>query len=189
MTPPPTLSQVHELIQNRWSPRAFADRAVSKQTLAIIFDAARWAASSYNEQPWRFIVATKDNPEEYAKLLSLLSPFNQDWAKTAPVLVLMVAKKTFTHNQKPNIYGFHDAGAALAHLMLQATALGLHAHGMAGFDGDRARTVLNIPDDYEMGAFVALGYVDPAAQVTPRQRKPLSDLVFTTVWQTPFPFD
>lgn len=189
VTPTPPLPQVHELIQNRWSPRAFSDRQVSRENLRVIFDAAHWAASSYNEQPWRFIVATKENPDEYQKMLSLLVPFNQNWAKTAPALILMVAKKTFTHNSTPNTYAFHDAGAALAHLMLQTTALGLHAHGMAGFDRDRARTELNIPDDYEIAAFVALGYVDPAAQITTRQRKPLSELVFTTGWQTPFPLD
>ncbi len=181
-----TLPRVHELIQNRWSPRAFSEQSVSREDLAALFDAARWAASSYNEQPWRFIVATKQDPDAYQKLLSLLVPFNQNWAKTAPVLILMVAKKTFTQNGKPNSYALHDAGAALAQLALQATAMGLHAHGMAGFDHDRARTELQIPDDYDTAAFVALGYVDPGAEPTPRQRKPLSEIVFTTTWQTPF---
>jgi nitroreductase len=189
--------KVHELIRARWSPRAFADKDVPADDLASILDAARWAASSYNEQPWRFIVATRQAPEAYQKLLGLLVPFNQEWAKTAPVLILIVAKKTFSHNHQPNKYAMHDAGAALANLFLQATALGLHAHGMAGFDYDRARAELNIPDDYETAAFVALGYFGSADQLSEgmrkqelaqRTRKPLAELVFTTNWETPFSF-
>ena len=191
------LPKVHPLIRSRWSPRAFSSKEVTPEDLATVLDAARWAASSYNEQPWRFIVATKQDPGAYHKLLGLLVPFNQEWAKTAPVLILIVAKKTFTHNQQPNKYGLHDAGAALANLFLQATALGLHGHGMAGFDYDRARTELNIPDDYETAAFVALGYSGAPDQlpeamqkqeVAPRTRKPLSELAFTINWATPFPF-
>jgi nitroreductase len=169
---------------------------VSKDDLTAILEAGRWAASSYNEQPWRFIVATKQDPAAYQKLLSLLIPFNQDWAKSAPVLILTVAKKTFTNNQKPNRYALHDAGAALANMALQATELGLHIHGMGGFDYERARTELNIPEEYEIGAFAALGYSgspdslpESLAQmeVSPRQRKPLSEIAFTTSWETPFP--
>lgn len=189
--------KVHELIRDRWSPRAFSDQDVSPDDLAAILDAARWAASSYNEQPWRFIVATKHDPAGYQKLLSLLVPFNQSWAKSAPILILMVAKKTFTHNQQPNRYAVHDAGAALANLSLQATALGLHNHSMAGFDYERARTELNLPDDYEVAAVTALGYVGSPDQLSDdlrqreletRQRKPLSQLAFTTEWETPFQF-
>ena len=190
------MPEVHELIRNRWSPRAFSDQEVSSQDLASILEAAHWAASSYNEQPWRFIVATKHDNDAYQKLLSLLVPFNQTWAKTAPVLILVLAKKTFSHNDTPNKYAMHDAGAALANLFLQATALGMHAHGMAGFDYDRARTELKIPDDYETAAFAALGYMGsidqlPAdlqkGELAPRKRKPLSELAFTTTWQTPYP--
>jgi nitroreductase len=188
---------VHELIRSRWSPRAFSSKEVTPEDLATVFDAARWAASSYNEQPWRFIVATKDDPGAFHKLLGLLVPFNQEWAKTAPVLILGVAKKTFSHSHQPNKYALHDAGAALANLFLQATALGLHAHGMAGFDYDRARTELSIPDDYETAAFVALGYIGSPDQLpegmqnqelAPRTRKPLSEIAFTANWGTPFPF-
>ncbi len=188
--------KVHELIRQRWSPRAFSDQPVSAEDLAVILDAGHWAASSYNEQPWRFIVATKENPAEFAKLLGLLVPFNQAWAKSAPVLILLIAKKTFSHNQAPNKYALHDAGAALAYMALQATALGLYVHGMAGFDHERAMSELNIPDDFETAAFAALGYLGSPDQLpegakqqelAPRQRKPLSEIAFTTTWTTPFP--
>jgi nitroreductase len=189
-----TLPAVHALIRSRWSPRSFSDRQVSPEDLHTILEAARWAPSSYNEQPWRFLVATKSDVAAYQKLLGLLVEFNQQWARTAPVLIITAAKKTFAHNGKPNRHGMHDAGAALAYLMLQATALGLHAHGMAGFDHERARKELGIPDDYEVGAAVALGYVDApeklpeqyrAGETSPRQRKPLNEIVFGGQWEQP----
>ena len=191
-----SLPNVHELIRHRWSPRSFTEKQVSPEDLATILDAGRWAASSYNEQPWRFIVATKEDPAAYEKLLGLLVPFNQAWAKFAPVLILMVAKKTFSHNKSPNGYALHDAGAALATMGLEATALGLRIHSMAGFDHDRARSELHIPDDYAIGAFSALGYPGSPDQLpeglkqqelSARTRKPLSELVFTTTWESPFP--
>ena len=182
-----TVPAVHELIRARWSPRAFANRDVSDEDLRTIFEAARWAASSFNEQPWRFLVARKSDAAAHDKILHLLMPFNQAWAKSAPVLFIMAAKKTFSHNGSPNLYAVHDAGQALAHIFLQATALGLHAHGMAGFDRDRARVELGIPNDYELGAAVALGYLGSPDQLTEAQRqqelakrtrKPLSEIVF-----------
>jgi nitroreductase len=189
-----TLPSVHELIRKRWSPRSFSDREVSTEDLKAIFEAARWAASSYNEQPWRFLVARKSDGAAYEKILNLLAPANQAWAKTAPVLIIMAAKRTFSHNGSPNRFGLHDAGQALAHLFLQATALGLHAHGMAGFDADRARKELEIPDDYDVGAAVALGYLAPPDQLpekyrqsemSKRQRKPLKEIVFGANWNQP----
>jgi nitroreductase len=182
-----TLPEVHELIRARWSPRAFSNRDVSDHDLKTIFEAARWAASSYNEQPWRFLVARKSDPAAFQKVLGVLLPFNQAWVKNAPVLFIMATKRTFSHNGGLNLYALHDAGQALAHVFLQATALGLHAHGMAGFDRDRARTELNIPDDYDLGAAVALGYLGSPDQlpdqqrqqeVAKRQRKPLGEIVF-----------
>jgi nitroreductase len=162
--------------------------------LRTILEAARWAASSYNEQPWRFFVAKKSDGPAYDKLLHLLVPANQDWAKTAPVLIITAAKRTFSHNGTPNYYALHDAGQALANLFLQATALGLHAHGMGGFDHARARQELNVPDDYELGAAVALGYLGPADQLNesqrrselaPRRRKPLDEIAFGAGWNQP----
>ncbi len=189
-----TLPGVHDLIRSRWSPRAFSSRDVSAEDLEIILDAARWAASCYNEQPWRFIVARKSDPQAFEKMLNLLVPGNQSWATSAPVLMIMAAKRTFTHNGSPNYYALHDAGQALANFFLQATALGLHAHGMAGFDRDRARVELGIPDDYDVGAAVALGYLGSPDQLNEqhkkselavRQRKPLDQVVFGAVWGQP----
>ena len=159
-----------------------------------MLEAARWAASSYNEQPWRFFVARRADGASYQKLLNLLVPFNQAWAKTAPVLMIMVAKKTFSHDGSPNRFGMHDAGQAMANLFLQAIALGLHAHGMAGLDVERARKELNIPDDYDVAAAIALGYLAPPDQLpeqhrksetAKRQRKPLSEIVFGANWEEP----
>lgn len=177
---------VHDLIRWRWSPRAFSSRPVSDHDLKTILDAARWASSSFNEQPWRFLVARKSDGPAYDKLLSLLVPANQSWAKNAPVLLLTVAKGTFSHDGSPNHYALHDAGQALAHIGLQATALGLHTHSMGGFDHTLARQELAIPDDFEIGAAVALGYwAESGNQNEKRERKPLSETVFSTKWNEP----
>ena len=185
---------MHDIFQTRWSPRSFADRPVSNQDLATVLEAARWAASSYNEQPWRFIVARKSDGPAYEKLLSLLAPFNQAWAKSAPVLIITVAKRAFTHNGSPNRHALHDTGAASAHLALQAAALGLHVHGMAGFDTVKAQQELGIPSDYEPVAALALGYLGSADDLpetyrererAPRQRKPLSEISFGGQWDLP----
>jgi len=191
-----TLPTVHELIRSRWSPRSFSSRQISDRDLETVLEAARWAASSFNEQPWRFIVARRSDTEAFNKLLGLLVPFNQAWAKNASVLIIMAAKKTFSHDGNENYYALHDAGAALANLFLQATALGFHGHGMAGFDRARAQRELNMPDDYEPAAAVALGYLgEPdglelqrhrTAEIAKRQRKPLSELVFNGSWHQPF---
>ncbi len=189
-----TLPSVHEIFRARWSPRAFADRPVSNEDLKTILEAARWAASSYNEQPWRFIVARKSEGEPFEKLLSLLDPFNQAWARSAPVLIITVAKRHFTHNGIANYHALHDAGGALAHIALQATALGLHVHGMAGFDHERARKELGIPDEYELGAALALGYLASPdnlsgsyreRELAPRTRKSLNEIVFDGQWDRP----
>jgi nitroreductase len=192
------LPAVHEIFHARWSPRAFSERPVSDEDLRTVLEAARWAASSYNEQPWRFIVARKSDREAYDRLLGVLVPYNQGWAHLAPVLMITVAKKAFSHDGKPNQHSRHDTGAALAHIMLQATALGLHAHGMAGFDAEKARRELGIPDDYEPVAAVALGYLASAemlpesyreAERRPRERKPLSELTFGGRWNEPLRFE
>lgn len=185
---------VLEVIRARWSPRAFSNRPVADRDLKLVLEAARWAASSYNEQPWRFFIA-RNGDAHFQSFVQLLMPANQAWAAHAPVLIFIAYKKTFSHNGTPNHYGLHDAGQAFAQLSLQATALGLHTHGMAGFDHDRARTELGLPEDYAFGAAVALGHVgDPsvlpeqfkAMELAPRTRKPLASLVFAGGWNQQF---
>lgn len=180
-------------IRQRWSPRSFSDRTVSPADLETVFEAAHWAASSYNEQPWRFLVGTRGS-DAYQKIFSSLMEMNQAWAKMAPVLILGTAKTTFSHNNAPNAVALYDLGAAAATLCYQATALGLHTHQMGGFDRDIARKAFNIPDGFLIGAVIALGYQgDPSVltvpfmveqETSPRKRKPLSELVFNA-WNEP----
>ena len=188
----PSADGVLPVFLERWSPRAFADRDVSAKDLRTIFEAARWAPSSYNEQPWRFFVG-HGGSETYNKILDALVPFNHDWAKSAPVLVLGVAKTRFSHNDSPNNYAGHDLGAAMALMAVQATALGLAAHQMAGFDWAKARESFAIPDSYAMGSVMAIGYHGELADLeekfqaqeqAPRSRKPLSEIVLAA-WDSP----
>jgi nitroreductase len=182
----PETNSLHPLIAARWSPRAFTSQPIDPATLRALFTAAQWSASCFNEQPWRFIVATKDQPEEFAKVLNTLMPKNQEWAKTAYALGITAGKKTFTHNGAPNRFGLHDAGAGLANLALQATAAGLRVHAMGGFDAALAKAEFGVPDDFEVGAAFAVGYVD-GSETPPanRTRKPLEELAFGTTWGKP----
>ncbi len=179
-----------EVIRERRSPRAYADRAVPEEDLKLLFEAARWAASSYNEQPWRFLVAAKqNNPEDYRRLFDCLGEFNQNWAQNAPVVFLSVAKKTFTGSGDPNGSAPHDVGLAVGNLSLQAVSMGIFVHEMAGYDREKARKDLGIPDDFEPIAMGVLGYPgDPsilpddlqAREVAPRARRELDEIVFTS---------
>jgi nitroreductase len=180
-------------IQTRWSSRAFSDRDVTDADLHRVFEAARWAASSFNEQPWRFVVGRKGDAT-HADLAESLLGFNQQWATKAPVLILGVAHDKFLHNGTPNAYALYDLGAAVAQLSLQAAEQGMTTHQMAGFDHDKARKLLAIPDEYQLGTLIALGYQgDPATltnehllslETTPRSRKPLEETVFAS-WGQP----
>lgn len=153
---------IEELLKQRWSPLAFSDRPVEPEKLCSVLEAARWAASSFNEQPWSFIVATKDNQTEFHCLLNCLAEGNQEWAKNAPVLIVSVAKLYFERNGVENRHAFHDVGTAEANLAIQATALGLFIHQMAGFDVPKVREVYDIAEGYEPVAAIALGYLgDP----------------------------
>ncbi|MGA9668094.1 MAG: nitroreductase family protein [Terracidiphilus sp.] len=192
----PAVDGVLPILHQRWSPRSFANREVSPADLAKVFEAARWAASSHNEQPWRFLVGDR-NSLTYKKIFDSLVPFNQTWAVHAPVLILGVANAKFSRNDSPNRVALYDLGAAASYLTLQAAALGLATHQMAGFDTDSARKALDIPGHYVVGAVIALGYQgEPdalpneqfvAQEVAARQRKPLSEFVFST-WDTPAPW-
>lgn len=186
-----TNHKIHPLIAQRWSPRAFDSKLVEPEKLAKLFEAARWASSCFNDQPWAFIVATKDDTVNYQKLLDCLVPFNASWAQVAPVLGLVIAQKNFKHNDKPNAWGEYDAGQAAATLVLQATALDLVAHQMGGFDADKAIAAFNIPDTAKPIAAIAIGYAGepsnlPAElqerETAPRVRNPLSSIVFTGEW-------
>jgi nitroreductase len=183
---------VEDLILRRWSPRAFAARTVSDIDLATVFTAASWAASSYNEQPWRFLVG-QNGDGTWNKIFRCLTPANQGWTKAAPVLYVALAKKTFSHNGSPNRVAIHDVGAACATLSLQATALGLHTHGMAGFDPEALRDSFAIPGDYDAISCWTLGYLGSPdtladnyrnSEVQPRTRKPLETFVFSE-WDRP----
>lgn len=179
-------NQILPVIANRWSPYAFKPESIDAATLHTLFTAASWAASSFNEQPWRFIIATQAQPEQFARILSTLVPKNQAWAKNAWVLGITVAKKTFTHNDTPNRCAINDSGAALATLMIQATAFGLHVHGMAGFDVELARTGFGVPDGFMVNVAFALGHVDGSPEPPAgRTRKPLNEWVFRTEWGKP----
>ena len=182
---------VHDLIRCRWSPRAFAGRPVEPEKLRSLLEAARWAPSSFNEQPWAYLVATREEPEQFARLLSVLLEGNRAWAQKAPVLMLSVAKLRFDHNGNPNRHAFHDVGLATANLVTQATAMGLSVHQMGGFDAEKAREVFAIPEGWEPVAAIALGYPGDASalpgrlrdfELAPRTRKPLEEFVFTGRW-------
>ena len=190
-----TPNTVTEAILARRSPRSFSSKDVAAAELEKVFEAARWAASSYNEQPWRFIVGRRGDAT-YTKIFNTLVEFNQGWAKSAPVLILSVGSKKFAHNGATNHYALHDTGAATAYLMLQAFALGLHTHSMGGFDLEKARAAFGVPDDYEIGAVTALGYQGEASALPeqlqkmengPRVRKPLDETVLVQ-WGEPLKF-
>jgi nitroreductase len=188
--PAPTNFPVHDLIRDRWSPRAFAKKPVEPSVLASLFEAARWAPSSSNEQPWAYLVATKEDKENFAKTLSVLVEFNAGWAKEAPVLMITVSRLNF-QNGTPNRNAFYDTGAATALLSVEATARGLAVHQMAGFDPAKAKQVFDIPEDWEPIAAIAIGYPgDPNSlpqklhdrEIAPRTRKPLSEFVMSGRW-------
>src|SRR5271157_6029406 len=136
---------IHELLARRWSPRTFSSRPVEPAKLAQLFEAARWSPSSYNAQPWAFIVATREDAEGYNRLLSTLVDVNRQWAQQAPALILAVAKLDFDHVARPNRHALYDLGQAVANLTVQATALDLHIHQMGGFDPRSARELFAIP--------------------------------------------
>jgi len=185
---------VHELISERWSPRAFSGRPVEAEKLLSILEAARWAASSANEQPWAFLVATSDDPKNYEAVAAVLVDSNRAWAQRAPVLILVFAHTQFSKNGNPNQYAFHDVGQAVANLSLQATAVGLTVHQMGGFKADEAREKFNVPADWQPVSVIALGYPgEPESlaenlrerEIAQRQRKPLDTFVFSDTWGHP----
>lgn len=185
----PPVEGVLPTLLKRWSPRSFSDKPVPAADLEKVFEAARWAASSYNEQPWRYIIGFQGD-DAYGKIFSVLVPFNQAWAKTAPVLILGFASTKFAHNGQENRFALHDLGAASAYLCLEAAELGIYTHSMAGLDYEAAVKVFEVPSDFVAGAVIALGYQgEPAAlgneqmiaqEESARRRRQLSEFVFSS---------
>jgi len=182
---------IHDLIANRFSPRAFGAEQVTAEQLAQVLEAARWAASCFNEQPWSYIVSMRAQTDAFEVMLSCLVDWNRQWASRASVLVLSVARTTFAASGQVNRHAWHDVGQASMAMAIQATAMGLRVHSMAGFDVERARHLYRIPEGYEPVAVMALGYPgDPSTlpeklrvrELAERTRKPLSEFVFAGAW-------
>lgn len=184
---------IHDLLRHRYSTIAFdGDRPLSPATVGSLLEAARWSASCFNEQPWRFIVATKRDAA-YSKLFACIVEANQAWAKNADMLIISVGKDTFTRNDNPNSYGQYDVGQAVTSLTIQAESMGLRVHQMGGFDKVKAREVFGIPAGFTPAAAIAIGYPAPVEsldneamrerETAPRVRKPLSEIVFSDGWE------
>jgi nitroreductase len=153
---------IHEFLQQRWSPRAFSDKMLTEEQVLILFEAARWAASCSNEQPWRFIWSLKDGSEKYNKLFSCLTERNQEWVRTAPLLIMTLIEKNFSSG-KPNKWAPHDLGLAMGNLTTQASSMGLYVHSMAGFFPDKARELFQLPESLEPMTMAVAGYLgDPS---------------------------
>jgi nitroreductase len=189
----PAMKGMLPVFHQRWSPRSFANRDVDPADLERVFEAARWAASCFNEQPWRFFLGVRGS-DTYNKIFQSLVESNREWAGSAPVLILGVASPRFVYNGTTNAYALYDLGAAASYLTLQAAALGLSTHQMAGYDHEAARQALEIPADCVFGSVIALGYQgEPAAlsnekllamETAPRERKPLTEFVLSS-WGKP----
>lgn len=183
---------IHDLIAERWSPRAFADKPVTGDVVGALVEAGRWASSSFNEQPWRFIIATRQHRQEHERLASTLAEANRLWAAQAPLLIVSVASVRFSRNDKPNRHAYHDVGQAVAQMIIEATHRGLAAHQMAGFDTAKVRELYALDDSLEPVAAIALGYPGDASALpeqlaeregAPRTRKLLDELVLAGTWR------
>ena len=182
---------VHDIIARRWSPYGYSDRPVSPADLRSLFEAARWAASSYNAQPWSYLVATRKEPEAFSRLLQCLVEGKQTWASTAPVLAIGCSKLNFAHNGLPNKAALHDLGLASANLTFEATARGLCVHQMGGILPDKIRDLYAIPEGVQPLTALAIGYpADPDTlsatlrerDLKVRERRPLMEFVFSDKW-------
>lgn len=189
--PANTYFPVLDLIAKRWSPRAFADQLLDQQQIGSLFEAARWAPSCFNDQPWRFIYATRDDVEGFEKALGCLTEQNQLWAKNASILILAMARTTFNHNGKPNRWGPHDVGLASANLVFQAESMGLKAHFIGGIQPDVIAKAFGVPEGFQAMSAIAVGWPSEPddlpeklkeMEVKPRQRLPLKDVVFQGHW-------
>ena len=187
----PAEHPIHDLIAGRWSPVVFSDAAPSPKEIRTLLEAARWAASCFNEQPWTYVVGVKGDDGAWHGLLDCLAESNQAWARHAPVLMLVAAARQFARSGKENRHAWYDAGQASATLAIQATALGFHVHQMAGFSAEKARTTFAIPDTHEPIACMAVGRIGDAAGAdaalvsrdsAPRARKGIDEFVCGAKW-------
>jgi nitroreductase len=182
--------QINPLILNRWSPRSMTGEELDNEEIMSLFEAARWAPSSYNNQPWRFIYA-KRNTEHWDRLFNLLAEGNRAWAKNSALLVVVISRKNFEYNEKPARTHQFDTGSAWENLALEAFSRGIVAHGMQGFDYDKARIDLEIPIDFEVMAMIAIGKKGSRDNLSPElqekeklsDRKPLKDIVMEGIYR------
>lgn len=185
-----TSYDIHPLLSSRWSPRAFSDKLIEAETIGSLFEAARWAASGNNGQPWSFIIASRQNPEEFERLAACINPFNLDWAKNAALLGISVAQ-VIRDDGKPSRLALFDLGLAMQNLSIEATSRDLYIHMMGGFSAEKARESYAIPETHEPGCAFAIGYLgDPNSldervrerEFAPRTRKALSEFVYSGAW-------
>ncbi len=193
LKPADTQYDIHDLLKNRWSPRTFAKQPVDATTLLSLFEAARWSPSGGNSQPWSFIAITQDEPDLHQKLVETTSGNNKRSAHLAPVLILTVAR---LNAEKPeaNRFAYYDLGQAVAHLTIQASAFGLDVHQMGGFDRDKARQLVDLPEGYDLLTVVAIGYPGELEhlpddlrerEALPRTRTPIAEIAFSGHWNQP----
>ena len=189
--PAETRYPIHELLQQRWSPLAYSDQMIPDADLNALFEAARWAPSCFNDQPWAFVVARKTDPATFRGILECLADRNVVWAQHAPVLLLTATRRQFAHNGHPNRHAWHDLGLAVGAMLVQAESLGIRAHQMAGFDPEQARETFAIPETYDLVTVIALGYPGspdmlPEAyrirETGPRSRKSTTEFVYGNEW-------
>ena len=182
---------INPLILNRWSPRSMTGEALNDEDIMSLFEAARWAPSSYNNQPWRFIYA-KRNTEHWDRFFNLLAEGNKNWTKNAALLVVVISRKNFEFNEKPAITHQFDAGSAWENLALEASSRGIVAHGMQGFDYEKAGVDLGVPHDFEVMAMIAIGKKGPIEILPPElqekekltDRKPLKEIIMEGFYHT-----
>lgn len=179
--------QLNKAIQNRWSPRAFSDKKVTKEMIALLFEAARWAPSSMNEQPWKYFFVHRDNQKAFYEVVEILTGINPVWAQYAQVLIISVVKKNYDHQNRPNKNALHDIGAANVSIAIQAAEMGLQVHQMGGFDKEKAAKYLRLEtENFEPVTIIAVGFQSDADQLPddlkkrelqPRKRKEIGEFV------------
>ncbi len=190
-----TIYDLHPLIKKRFSPHGFKDEPIEKEQLLKLLEAASWAPSSYNEQPWRFIIGIKGDTGSYDKIFSCLNEHNQHWAGSAPVLLISVGKKMLTRNNAPNRFHAFDSGQAVAMMSIQAAHEDIYIHQMGGFDAIKAQKIFHIPEEYEVLAAMAVGKIKhdpsqmdeiPKDEIFYRNRKEIESFTFENDWEIPF---